>query len=599
MAARAYNARRDIPWSRAIWLGFIASLACQTAAAQLGPVRTGGYAEYRFDHIAGGDSGSPVAHRLAVRTDFATYVWRPWLLTASGGINVVYGDADSGTSRRRSEGLGGNIRLNFLPRSRFPLAVYYMDTDDESDAAAVRTRGATRQYGLTQQLHSRRFGRFNLDWQRGEESSLSETSILVRRQREYERLQLSIDKSVGAHRLGFLTRYLDIATDAPDSTVKSLRQTLRHNYRAGTSLTWRNDAYLNDEDQANEVFWSDRRYYQFNSMLTWIPETRRRLLVTGRGLFQGSESLTSMTEFEQQTASLTTNASYYLTDRLTLSGGFGFVRGVSNVRGNTDSNFQQVSTAYRSASRPFWTGTYAYRANVLLANRFDDNAAERRDRKMVGATLGHSFRKRIDAGPLGQIRLQLAQDVGSNVDSLGAERNQLRHGVHITTGTRGDSVERFARLSLTDQRTFGDERRVSQLANLQLSLRGRPDVDRQWTGNVSVQYGKNRLLEPAELAGASESLGYSVNLDYRHSNLWGVSDLEFNSEFRFLSSDLQTDDPLDLDIGFDTETQMSYWRNRLRYTIGLLRLQGIVTIREMDGDLVAGVALTVRRYFGN
>ena len=107
------------------------------------------------------------------------------------------------------------------------------------------------------------------------------------------------------------------------------------------------------------------------------------------------------------------------------------------------------------------------------------------------------------------------------------------------------------------------------------------------------------LHKPFDLAGDTESLGYSVNLDYRHANLWGVSNLNFNSEFRFLSSDLQTDDPLDLDIGFDSETRLSYWRNRLRYSIGLLRLQGIVTVREVNGDLVAGITLTVRRHFGN
>ena len=184
------------------------------------------------------------------------------------------------------------------------------------------------------------------------------------------------------------------------------------------------------------------------------------------------------------------------------------------------------------------------------------------------------------------------------VDTSGRERNQLRHSLNITSGSRGDSVERFVRLSITDQRSFGDERRLNQLVNLQLSLRGRPDVDRHWTGNASLQYGKNQLTKPAGILGDAKSLGYSVNLDYRHANLWGVPNLDFNSEFRFLSSDLQTDDPLDLDVGFDTETQLSYWRNRLRYTIGLLRLQGIVTIREVDGDLVAGVTLTIRRFFG-
>lgn len=588
-----------VHWSRAFALGLGALLVWQTAQAQLGPVDTGGYAEYRFDHIAGGNADSPVAHRFALRTDFATYVWRPWLLTASGGINVVYGTSDSATTSRESTSLGGNLRLDFLPRSRFPLSIYFRDTDEDSEAASVRTSGATRQYGFTQQLHTDRFGRYKLDWQQGESSSLSETSILVGRHRRFERAEFSADKSVGAHRFGLTSRYLDLTSDAPDSRTESIRHTLRHNFRGGANFTWRNDAFLNDETQTNEVFWSDRRYYQFNSILTWIPETRRRLLITGRGLLQGSDALTSMSDFGQTTGALSANANYYLTERLTVSAGLGATRGSSDERGNNTTHFQQVSTAYRSSPTPFLGGSYSYRGNIVLGNRRDDNVAEQIERRIAVATLGHGFTRRLEAGRLGKIQFRVSQDAGSSFDSLGRERNQLRHSLHFTSGSSGDTIERFVRLSLTDQRTFADERRINQLANLQLSLRGRPDSDRQWTGNVSLQYGRNRLQKPLQQAGDSESLGYSVNLDYRHANLWDVSNLDFTSEFRFLSSDLQTDDPLDLDIGFDSETRLSYWRNRLRYTIGLLRLQGIATIREVDGDLVAGITLTVRRYFGN
>ena len=311
-------------------VGLVAALACHASAAQLGPVDVGGYAEYRLDHIAGGRLDSPISQRFAVRTDFATYVWRPWVLTASGGVNVVYGRAESEMVTRKSTSLGGNLRLNFLPRSRFPLSVYFMDTDENTEAAAVATSGANRQYGFTQQLHSRRFGRYSFDWQQGESSSLSETSIIVGRHREFERAQLSIDKAMGAHRFGFTSRYLDLETDAPISTTESLRHTLRHSFRSGTRFTWRNDAFLNDEEQVNEIIWSDRRYFQFNSMMTWLPETRRRMLVTGRGLLQGSDSLTPMADFGQKTGSLSANANYYLTDRVTVSAGLGASHGVSD-----------------------------------------------------------------------------------------------------------------------------------------------------------------------------------------------------------------------------------------------------------------------------
>ena len=204
---------------------------------------------------------------------------------------------------------------------------------------------------------------------------------------------------------------------------------------------------------------------------------------------------------------------------------------------------------------------------------------------MAGVTLGHGYSRRLPLGSANWAQLRLDQGVGTNVSSDGRERNLLRHGLHVMTSARGNRVERNVRLSLTDRRTFGNEQRVDQLANLQLSLSSGQTIDRQWSGNVSVQYGRNEVVEPLEAAGTSTSIGYSVGLD-------------FNSELRLLSNDLETDDPLDPEFGVETQLRQSYWRSRLQYTIGLLWLQGIVMVREVDNKPVAGITLTVRRYFG-
>ena len=380
--------------------------------------------------------------------------------------------------------------------------------------------------------------------------------------------------------------------------TESLQHTFRHTFRTGINFSWRNVAYYVDEMQRNENTDSDRNYYQFSSIVNWTPNTRRRMLISGRGLLQGSENGTPLIQFGQELASLSGMATYYLTERLTVSGAAGVSRSDSDDHGQAQVHYEQLSTAFRSLPVALWGGSYSYNTNILLANRESRDEAGTEAQTVAGVTLGHGYSRRLPLGSAIRAQLRLDQGVGTNVSSDGRERNLLRHGLHVMTSARGNRVERNVRLSLTDRRTFGNEQRVDQLANLQLSLSSGQTIDRQWSGNVSVQYGRNEVVEPLEAAGTSTSIGYSVGLDYRHNNLWGVRDLDFNSELRLLSNDLETDDPLDPEFGVETQLRQSYWRSRLQYTIGLLWLQGIVMVREVDNKPVAGITLTVRRYFG-
>jgi hypothetical protein len=100
------------------------------------------------------------------------------------------------------------------------------------------------------------------------------------------------------------------------------------------------------------------------------------------------------------------------------------------------------------------------------------------------------------------------------------------------------------------------------------------------------------------MSAAGASFSYSVNLSYRHANLFDVSLLNFTSDFRLLSTDLQTDDPFDLGFDLDTQRLMSTWRNRIEYRVGLLHLRADADLREASGDWNASIRLSARRYFG-
>jgi len=133
---------------------------------------------------------------------------------------------------------------------------------------------------------------------------------------------------------------------------------------------------------------------------------------------------------------------------------------------------------------------------------------------------------------------------------------------------------------------------------VQVSLRRQISRDRSWNGSVTLQYGRREQYKPVEKAAAGASFSYSVNLSYRHANLFGVSRLNLTSDFRLLSTDLQTDDPFDLGFDRDTQRLMSTWRNRIEYNVGLLQLRADADLYETSGDLKASIRLSARRYFG-
>ena len=591
-----------IQYRRMLVYILVAMLSPCPGMAQMGPLATDGYLEYRFDHVGGTNSAN--SNGAILKTNLSTYFWRPWILTATGNVSFSQNEADSTIGTQKSVVTQGGLRLNFLPRSRFPLTIYYEDRGGKSDSDAYSRSGTTRDYGLLQQFMSKRFGHYALDWQKGYTDSLNDGVIQVQTRKDYDRLRLDVSKSIGRNTFLLGSRRLEVTAISPGQRLNSIRHNFRHSFRPGSRVDIRNTFYYGDEQQETDTVAVDRVFQQFSSTLSWRPRTEKRLLLTGRGLLQSSESLTQFLTTGQKSASLSATASYEYSDRVMLSGSVGVLSAGTDTSASTFSTYQQAGATYRSTEHNFLGGTYAFRARTAIGSRTDpgdvgdigDNRDE--DTRILTTGVGHSLGRSFAVQYLGSVQLRASQDVATSHDTNGREINTLRHGIFLATSGQSADYTRYLRVSLTDQRSFGDERRVYQLADLQLSLRRQISRDRNWNGNITLQYGRREQYKPLESAAAGASFSYSVNLSYRHANLFDVSLLNFTSDFRLLSTDLQTDDPFDL--GFDLETQqlMSTWRNRIEYRVGLLHLRADADLRETGGDWNTSIRISARRYFG-
>ena len=564
--------------------------------AQMGPLDMDGFLEYRYSQFNGKDIDARSSQGLLLKTNLSTFFWRPWILNATGHVSYAERRADARLGDEKSGDIYGGLRLNFLARSKFPLTLYYDDFDGSVDSDVNKRSGRTKRYGFLQQFSSRRLGTYSMEWRSGSTDVLYQDGFRLPERNDNERWQFMGRKAFGRNLVSLSSLSLVVDSQIPERMTESLRHTLRHTFRAGSRFNIRNTAFYTNEELDSEMLQTGRTYRQFSSITTWRPS--RRMLITGRGLLQDSEARGLASDSQVQTVSVSGTANYQYSDRLTFTAGLGFMAADNNHGNESDSALQRLGVNYNSDNVLFSDGIYRYFGQVSVGNRSNPGDLGVGDVQDVGISLGHSFTRSLGSGSNSKWDLRVSQRAGTVQDTADRERNTLQHSISLTRGTRSSDISRYFRVSLLDQRSLADDPRDHQLANLQYTLQGQLSRNQSWNVNASAQYGRRTQATADALALDSTSLTYSVAMNYRHTELFGVDNLAFTSDLRWLSEDFQTEDPFDPDFELETERLNSSWRNRIEYRIGLLQLRADADLREVNGMWSQRIHLQVRRYFG-
>ena len=186
--------------------------------------------------------------------------------------------------------LNGGVRLNFLARSNFPLTVYYENFDGRSETDNSSRQGQTVLYGLMQQYSSRRLGTYSLEWRNESNDLLYLDGFRIPERRTSERWQFQGRKTLGRNSFVLNSRNIEIDSEVPERLNESLRHSLRHSYRTVSGLDIRNSAFVSSEHIDSDMLETESTFRQFSSILTWRPQSSRRILVSGRGFVQDSSS---------------------------------------------------------------------------------------------------------------------------------------------------------------------------------------------------------------------------------------------------------------------------------------------------------------------
>jgi len=573
------------------------SVLAGPAKAQLGPVRPNGFVEYQYRMDDGRAAATSSTQLATWRGNFATYMWRPWILQLGGDVGLTRSFSTRSDATQDGSIVTGGLVASLFPRSHFPLRAYVENRDSRVDGDLSDINIGTTTFGFLQQYAPRNGGRYSIEYRQSDVDELYEDGFRVNREYVSRNWQLNAARAFGRNDFRLLTQLRNIERDVPMQAEERNSLTLRHRFRTSPRFFIEDTTFFSSENIDVDNNDLRRRFLQWNGISTWRPDTEKPLYVTLRGIAQGVDSGPSGLESGSTIMSLNGSATYQWSENITLAGNLG-VTSTSADTGYDETIFsQRARGSYRSGFHELWNSDYRWGGTVEVGNGSDRRTGESDVQDLV-LGLDHSLSRSMFVTGDRQLQFSVSQQATTAIDTADRQEFTLINGFYTTLSRQNGRTSTYLRFSLTDRRLINGREDSFQLANLQASMRTQVTRTRSWNGSLTLQAGRNSQSEPGVTERENSSISYSANLNFSQRDLFDVPMLNFMSELRWLSTDFQSDDPFDRTIGQDPKRDDRIWRNRLDYRIGRLELRLNADIRQINSAWMSQVFLQVRRYYG-
>jgi hypothetical protein len=573
------------------------------ARAQLGPVVVDGFLEYQYRQRGGTGPNDVTGQLSTLRTNVSTYLWRPWILRVNASLGLTETVTENNDAKQNGTLITGGLRVDFLRDSKFPFAAYFESRDGRIDGDLLDVDVITRTYGFLQQYIADHGGRFSLDYRRRTVNDLFADGSRVSRNSVNDTWQASAQKTLGRSRLVFNSVWSDITQTESQQSQETMRHTLRHRVNSRKNFLLENILFFSNERYSVGEFDRLRRFLQFNTVSSWRPDTQKPLLIVGRGLLQGIDVGSNGFEQGSRNLAVTVSATYQYSDRVVFAANTGVSAADTQEGDDRSSAYQRLRADYRSRIFDLWRSDYRWGGSAEVGNRNDrDDLADGNSVQDLVLSFNHHLARRYQLSSGRNFEFNFSQQLTGAVDTDERDLQYVTHTAYATLSRQLGQTRSYVRLTATDRRTRGDQRDIFQLLNLQASRSTQTDRHRAWSGSLTLQYGRTARQDSGAGAGAgdsdSQTISYSANLTYRHTHLFNVTGLSFNSELEMLSSDFISNEPFENEFDADRERTDSAWRNRLDYRVGLLQLRLEVNMRAIDSFRNSIVFFSIRRYYG-
>ncbi len=614
--------RSDVVLVLLVLLTLSGGWPARVMAVSLGPAEISGSVGYSYRWLSGVNNTDTTSNQWQATVRASSYIWRPWLATAEGGVTFAqdsteFGDvstpsaADAGLKDNKATIVTGEFNLNVLPQSKTPFGLRYLASNSRIDSTRIVSAPVlftdiefeTTRLELRQSYLNDKNDRFMLRYDSSSWSSARDGSYDdalwgaeadIRRSRQNVLVKLS--QGITEHSLTKLRNenlifdtshfYLPSPSLRIDSKVSYY--TFDRSFRV-TSASATSGSSTTDIAQASSFFF-------------WRPgldHTRRPWSMSG-GLrvydLQGEAPAAS-------SDSLSISASGGFFYQLSRKWRFDASAAFTSTQGNgseTQLMRQQGGVLYQSDLYEKSGFIYRWFATGALDNQSGVNAA----RQTLSSTWSHSGQKSWFLSDISSVNVSLGQSLNAayriNDESItlyqdhqgslavrqfggiNAANARLDHSGTVAWNQVAGGGNSTAQLTLSDSRALTDTEDEQQLINFQV-LRVQPlNRSSYLSGNLTVQYVRQEF---PQLGISSDVATATGRVDYQHSNIFGLTNLRFLSNL-FVSRAAVAE-------GIDR----AEWDNRLDYTIGLLDTSLSLRFIQIDGQNSNLVMARIARRF--
>ncbi len=483
----------------------------------------------------------------------ASYLWQPWFATWRTGFSAT---KMLSQSKVNSDGnvLTGDVALNVFPQSRFPFEAGFsvMDSRVSFDGAASGNSG-TRMYRYF--LNERyqppsRKGTYALKLERTVQEDLDDGGI-----DSSNRIRAYASHKSGAHNLFANFGFENSHRQESDTEDRQWALTGRHAYRPNVEFSLENLATVSSSETVGGAGQTNPTLLLASSFAQWRDEDRP---LTLNGAVTLNSNFDPEGNGDSHFVDLSTTGGYELTETLRLAMGVsgGVRRQVDDELTHTES--QQGSIAYTSKGIDFFGWNYGRFANATVRNEV---GSDQPDRQSLNATVGHNIGDQLT---LGEIPTTIGFDFGQSFDGFDStresQRGSLSHRASFNLVRASGKSTATARATFRDNREFGDSVGANQSIGLGASLKRKLNRYSDW--GIDTAFTNTRAV--SDDSDGSSSTRYTIDARYRHTRVFGLSGLRFDSLVR-----MAFDSPVQVSFGSDSDDRWS-WESNLRYGVGLL-----------------------------
>ena len=522
----------------------------------------------------------------------SSYIWRPWFALVSGGVSLSFDETEvTDQEPAKTEYVTGRIQFDLFPTSRFPFRLYHSKNRNELDDDLFNREISNSETGIAQQYRSLN----------GKHHYRAEYKQRSRRDDDFESLEGKSLLFSGSNHFDRHALNTDIQFDSVDDLdeneqANSYSVTGRHSYDDQSNFSIENLVSTSSIENDFLDSSTDTETAQFSSFLSWQPENRNDINLTGSFrladlAINQSENVNTPAddslETESQTLNINQGLVYEYSDNLlfreTINANYSESENQDQFVGN-----ESLGASYAPDRIDTDLGDYGWSAASTLNNQHGNVES----RKSLNNNFSHSLTNDFSDENSYSLRTNLTESLQYDYQPEEVDRRALDHSFSITWSDSIQNDQSLIRFSISDSRSEEREERVFQLANLQYSGFFRLSRFSRLSGNITLQKTK-QTVEDIE----SENTVTNGQLEFSRDRLFQVPRLVFRSKLS-LSKQESDSERLISQLEDDSETDVS-WENSLNYLIGRLEIRLNLDYLKSDDDYDRLFKIQITRSFGD